>query len=118
MTVQKPKTSMKGVHPGRYSPEFKADAVAMLQTCRNDFPSETAAIRHVCNLLGISSVETLRKWSRQTDIDTGKRTGMTSDDLAELRRLKREVAELKRTNGILKAASAFFAAEIDRPQNR
>jgi transposase len=52
---------------------------------------------------------------RQAEVDTGQRPGTTSDESAELKRLRRENAELRRANEILKAASAFFAAELDRP---
>jgi transposase len=59
--------------------------------------------------------ETLRGWAEQTQVDAGTRPGTTSDDQAELIRLRREVSELKRANDILKTASAFFAAaELDR----
>jgi transposase len=71
-------------------------------------------ICHVANLLGISTAETLRKWVRQDEIDQGPRPGTTSEESAEIKRLKRENAELKRANVILKAASVFFA-ELDRP---
>jgi transposase len=65
--------------------------------------------------VGISS-ETLRKWVRRAEVDGGQRPGLTSDEAAEIKRLKREVAELRRANEILKAAAAFFGAELDRPQ--
>jgi transposase len=61
------------------------------------------------------TAETVRKWVRRAEIDGGLRPGVTSEENAEIRRLKREVAELRRANEILKAASAFFAAELDRP---
>lgn len=63
----------------------------------------------------ISTTETLRKWVRQAEVDQGARAGTTSEESAELKRLKRENAELRRANAILKAASALFAAELDRP---
>ena len=66
-------------------------------------------------LLGVATPETLRKWVRQAEVDQGARPGVTSEESAELKRLKRENAELRRANAILKAASAFFAAELDRP---
>ena len=69
----------------------------------------------VAELLGIGSPETVRKWVRQAEVDAGSRPGTTSAESAELKRLKRENAELRRANAILKAASAFFAAELDRP---
>jgi len=68
--------------------------------------------------MGIGTAETLRKWVRQAEVDAGTRPGVTSEESAEIRRLKRENAELRRANEILKAASAFFAAELDRPQTR
>ena len=76
-----------------------------------------AAITSVAHKLGVSS-ETLRKWIRQAQVDDGRRPGTTSEESAELKRLRRENAELKRANEILKAASAFFAAELDRPGPR
>ena len=66
-------------------------------------------------LLGIATAETLRKWVRQDQIDQGSRPGLSSEESAEIKRLKRENAELRRANAILKAASVFFAAELDRP---
>ncbi|WP_414683107.1 transposase [Microbacterium sp. UBA837] len=79
--------------------------------------TEYAAIRHVGARLGVGP-ETLRKWRRRAEIDTGQRPGLTSDEHAEVKRLRREVAELRRANEILRTASAFFAAELDRPTTR
>lgn len=64
------------------------------------------------------SVEALRRWVEQADIDAGAKPGMTTDAQEEIRRLKRENAELRRANEILKTASALFAAELDRPTPR
>ncbi len=74
-------------------------------------------MKKVAQLLGVSSGETVRKWVRQAQVDDGARPGTTTEDSAELKRLKRENAELRRANSILKAASAFFAAELDRPSH-
>ena len=71
-------------------------------------------MRSIAANLGIGTTETLRKWVRQAEVD-GARPGTTTEESAELRRLKREVAERRRTNEILKAAAGFFAAELDRP---
>ena len=90
----------------------------MVAEVRPDYPSEWAAIGAVAQRLGIGSSETLRKWIRQAEVDGGTRPGVTSEESAEIRRLKREVAELRRANEILKAASVFFAAELDRPHPR
>ena len=84
--------------------------------CGRSTPSDWPAICAVAEKLGIGTAETLRKWVRQAEVDAGTRPGLTSEEHAEIRRLKRENAELRRANEILKAASAFFAAELDRPQ--
>jgi transposase len=89
----------------------------MLEESLGDHETEYAAIRHVASRLGVGA-ETLRKWRRQAEADSGARPGVTSDEGAEIRRLKKENAELRRANEILKAASAFFAAELDRPTTR
>ena len=83
---------------------------------RPEYPSDWPAICVVAGKLGIGSAETLRKWVRQAEVDVGTRPGVTTEESAEIKRLKRENAELRRANEILKAASAFFAAELDRPQ--
>jgi transposase len=87
----------------------------MVAEVRPDYPSDWPAIKAVAGKLGIGSAETLRKWVRRAEVDGGTRPGVTSEESAEIKRLKRENAELRRANEILKAASAFFAAELDRP---
>jgi transposase len=79
--------------------------------------SEWAAIQSVAGKIG-ASAETVRKWVRRTEVDAGTRPGLSSEEHAEIRRLRRENAELRRANEILKAAAAFFGAELDRPQQR
>ena len=103
--------------PRQFAPEFRQRALRMLEEAIPEHETEYAAIRHVGSKLGVGP-ETLRKWRRRAEIDSGARPGVTSEDLAEIKRLKRENAELKRANEILKAASAFFAAELDRPTTR
>ena len=66
---------------------------------------------------GGGCAETVRKWVRQVQVDAGACAGITTEESAELKRLRRENAELRRANAILKTASAFFAAELDRPQH-
>jgi transposase len=88
----------------------------MVAQVRPEYPSDWPAICAVAEKLGIGTAETLRKWVRQAEVDAGARPGVTTEESAEIRRLKRENAELRRANEILKAASAFFAAELDRPQ--
>jgi transposase len=87
----------------------------MVAQVRPEYPSDWPAICAVAQKLGIGSAETLRKWVRQAEVDAGARPGVSTEESAEIRRLKRENAELRRANEILKAASAFFAAELDRP---
>jgi transposase len=64
------------------------------------------------------TAETVRKWVRRAEIDGGLRPGRTSEETEELKRLRRENAELRRANDILKAASVFFGAELDRQSRR
>ena len=101
--------------PSKYTPELRERAVRMVLESRADYPHETAALKSVATKLGITTVESLRKWVRQAEIDGGLKPGKTSEEIAEIKALKRENAELRRANEILKAASAFFAAELDRP---
>jgi transposase len=90
----------------------------MVAEVRPNYDSDWAAITAVAQKLGIGTTETLRKWVRQAEVDTGHRPGVSSEESTELKRLRRENAELRRANEILKSASAFFAAELDRPQPR
>jgi transposase len=106
---------MSGNTSKRYPSELKQRAVRMYGEVRADHVSDTAAMVKVASLLGISTAETLRKWVRQAEVDQGSRPGVTTEESVELKKLKRENAELRRANAILKAASAFFAAELDRP---
>jgi transposase-like protein len=79
-----------------------------------DYGSRWAALVSISGKIGCTP-ETLRSWVKRTEIDTGRRDGVTSDDEDRLKALERENRELKRANEILKTASAFFAqAELDR----
>jgi transposase len=100
----------------RYPPELRERAVRMVIEISGQHDSEWAAISEVARLLGIGCAETVRKWVRQGQIDVGARPGATTEESTELKRLRQENAELRRANAILKTASAFFAAELDRPQ--
>ena len=105
-----------GRRSSNYPPELRERAVRMVAQVRPEYPSDWPAICAVAEKLGIGTAETLRKWVRQAEVDAGTRPGVTSEESAEIKRLRRENAELRRANEILKAASAFFAAELDRPQ--
>ena len=99
--------------PSPYSPELRQRAVRMVREVRPQYGTEFAAIKAVAEKLGIGTAETLRKWMRQDEVDAGVRPGVSSAESDELKRLRRENAELKRANDILKAASAYFARELD-----
>jgi transposase len=85
----------------------------MVAEVRGEYDTEFAAITAVARQLGIGSAETLRKWVRQAEVDAGERPGISREEAAEVRRLKRRVSELERANEILRAASSYFARELD-----
>jgi transposase len=87
----------------KYPPELRERAVRMVTEIRGEQESEWAAMARVAELLGVTSTETVRQWVRRAEVDAGQRPGTTSEESAELKRLRREVAELKRANAILKA---------------
>lgn len=78
---------------------------------------EPGAIRRIAEQLDLNT-ETLRNWVRRAEVDKGLRDGVTTEEREELKQLRRENFELRRANEILKAASAFFARELDRPHQR
>ncbi|MGH3732946.1 MAG: transposase [Acidimicrobiales bacterium] len=83
-------------------------AVRMVMNNRQDYPSEWAAFTAISKLFGMSP-ETLRTWVRKTQVDTGSRPGITSDERAQLKQLQREVKDLRGANAILKDASIFLS---------
>ena len=100
----------------RYSPEVRERAVRMVFEHSSEYRSEWAAICSIAEKIGCGA-ETLRKWVRRTEVDTGRREGVTSDERTRLKELERENLELRRANEILRKASAYFAqAELDRRQ--
>jgi transposase len=99
----------------RYSKAQREQAVRLVGQIREETGERHGAIQRVARQLGFG-VETVRKWVKQADVDAGQRTGVTTEDNAKIRRLEQENRELRRANEILKSASAFFAAELDRPQ--
>ena len=96
----------------RYPPELRERAVRMVREHRGEHPSEWAAIGSIAKKFGMTP-ETLRLWVRRAEVDGGTRPGVTSEEKERLRQLERENRELRRANEILKAASAFFARELD-----
>ena len=102
--------------PKRWDTETKQKAVRLVIEHRSDYSSEWAAITTIATRLGMSA-ETLRKWVRQSRVDAGQEKGVTTEQAAEIRELKRKNAELEQTVAILKAATTFFARESD-PRHR
>jgi transposase len=98
-----------------YPSEVRERAVRMVFEQRGEYPTQWGAISSIAAKIGCSG-EALRNWVRQAEADAGLRAGLTSGEREQLRRLERENRELRRANEILKRASAFFAAELDRPQ--
>ena len=90
----------------KYSPEMRERALRMLAETRPSHPTMMSAVRHVAGLLGMSP-ETLRLWQRRYEVDAGVKPGLTTDAAAEIKRLQKENAELRKANEILKAASVF-----------
>ncbi len=98
----------------RYSAEVRERAVRLVMEREGDHGSQWAAITSVAAKIGCTP-ETLRKWIRRAERDSGKRAGVTTVERERLKQLERENRELKRANEILRKASAYFAqAELDR----
>lgn len=95
-----------------HSREVRERAVALVFEQVGQYSSQWEAIVSIAAKVGVSA-ETLRRWVRQAEVDAGTRVGATSEDSAELKKLRRENSELRRANEILKAASIFFARELD-----
>jgi transposase-like protein len=98
----------------RYSPEVRERAVRLVFDQQGQHESQWEAIVAVASKIGCTA-ETLRRWVRQAERDSGRRSGQTTSERDRLKELERENRELKRANEILRKASAFFAqAELDR----
>jgi transposase len=101
-------------HPSqrRYPPELRERAVRMVWETIEQTGERFGVITRVARQLGIGA-ESLRGWVRQAEVDGGRRPGLTTAEQQRIVELEREVRELRRANDILKAASAFFARELD-----
>jgi len=108
-----------GSHPSqkRYPPELKERAVRMARDAIAEQGGQAfGVVPRIARQLGVG-VESLRGWLAQAEIDGGQRPGTSSADAQRIAELEREVRELRRANDILKAASVFFATELDgRPK--
>ena len=101
----------------KYPPELKERAIRMVLDARDEAGGRRGACATISQQLGVNP-DTLRGWVHQAEIDGGSRSGTTTDDAARFAELERENRELRRANAILRSASAFFAAELDRPSSR
>ena len=101
--------------PRKYPNELRERAIRMvLDALEHEPGSQRGVYGRIGEQLGVKP-DTLRGWVRQIQIDAGKRPGTTTADSDRITELEKEVRELRRANSILKSASAFFAAELDRP---
>ena len=107
-TLRKPTTR-------RYTPEEKAQAVRLVRQLRKELGTSQGTVGRVADQLGYGT-ESVRTWVKQADIDSGEIPGVTSEDTARIKVLVQENRELRRANEILRRASIFLAAELDRPQ--
>jgi transposase len=96
----------------RYPVEVRERAVRLVLEHAGEHASQWAAIESIASKCGMTP-ETLRKWVRRAEVDSGQRPGLTTDERKRLQELERENRELRRANEILKTAAAFFARELD-----
>ncbi len=98
----------------RYSPEIRERAVRLVWEHQADYPSQHAAMQSIAPKIGCTP-ETLRLWVRRAEREREDASALSDNERARLKALERENRELKRSNEILRKASAFFAqAELDR----
>lgn len=98
----------------RYSPEERARAVRLVRQLRKELGTTRGTVQRVADQIGCG-VESLHTWVKQADIDEGIEPGLSTAEAARIKELEQENRELRRANDLLKRASAFFAAELDRP---
>ncbi len=102
--------------PQKYPDELRERAVRMVQEIRRETGTSHGVIARVARDLGVGA-QSLSGWVSRAEIDSGKRPGTSTTDAERIAKLEREVKELRRANDILKAASIFFATELDgRPK--
>jgi transposase len=111
------KRSASCLHREGARPEVRERAGRLVFDVRQEADGKRGAVAEVADRLGVNR-ETLRNWVRAAEVERGERDGLTAGECAELKALRKRNAALERGNEILKAASAFFARELDRPQRR
>jgi transposase len=99
----------------RYSDQEKQQAVRLVRQLRAELGTDQGTVYRVAKQLGYGP-ESVRAWVRQADVDEGVTAGTTTAEAERVKALEQEVRELRRANEILRRASAFFAAELDRPK--
>ncbi len=102
--------------PKKIDPQLRARCVRLVRDHQKEYPTLTAAVTAVARQEGVSR-ESVRRWMAQAEVDDGTRPGVTSDESAQVKRLKTENKRLREDNEILRRASIFFAGELD-PRNR
>jgi transposase len=102
--------------PKKINQQLRERAVRLVREHRAEYSSTTAAAEAVARQLGVGK-ESVRRWVVQAETDGGMRPGTTTEEHAEIKRLKARVRRLEEDNEILKAATTFFAGELD-PRSR
>ena len=102
--------------PKKIDEQLKDRAVRLVTEHQQEYPSLSAACEAVAREVGVGK-ESVRRWVRQAEVDRGERVGVTSQESEEIRRLKAENRRLREDVAILRAATSFFAGELD-PRNR
>ena len=102
--------------PKKIDPQLRARCVRLVREHLQEYPTLTAAVTAVARQEGVSR-ESVRRWLAQAEVDDGTRPGITTEESAEVKRLKAENKRLREDNEILRRASIFFAGDLD-PRNR
>ena len=117
------KVSIDGAHEKKQQSqliltELRARAVRMILEHEHAYANQSAAIMAIAPKIGCGR-DTLRRWIKQSDIDSGRKEGQTSDERAQIKAMEREIRDLRQANEILRKASAYFAqAQVARPFKR
>ena len=98
----------------RYTKQEKDQAVRLVFELRNELGTTQGTVIRIANQLGYGT-ESVRRWVLDAEIEAGDAPGMSTAERAKMKKIEQENRELRRANEILKRASAFFAAELDRP---
>ncbi|MGQ4453712.1 transposase [[Kitasatospora] papulosa] len=101
--------------PRKYPPELIERAVRMVTEMRSTSSGRSGLVRQVGELLGVHP-EVLRHWVKKADAEAGRNAETAADPTARVRQLEKENADLRRLNGILKAAAVLFAADLEARQ--